>query len=325
MKTITREYGQSTYVANKPDQIDLPRDYAQNDIDFELYAKITIVAAQGGDDAGILADYAPAGLVSQISIRANGSDIIKSMTFQDMVIQTALRYGVLPNNTVLAAGTAQVGTECYIYGRLDFSMFRTIKPYDTLFNSRRLISLQCLIQWGNDQTIYADDKGTNTTTIVSASLTLSGKEAVGLDANTVLPVFKESTISADISAAQSEFKIPLNYAQDLYYRQLVILTKSEGVLVNTILNNIILRSGGVNFVNINARRLRNRNKIVLGMSTLITGCYVLDFSEDGRLNDSIETAGLSSLDLILDVNHPGTKDTIRVITNESIKPTVAAK
>jgi hypothetical protein len=53
-----------------------------------------------------------------------------------------------------------------------------------------------------------------------------------------------------------------------------------------------------------------------------TGYYAVDFCEDGRLGDALDTSGLSSLDCILEVAHPGTTDIIKVYTTEIIRPTV---
>lgn len=317
MRTITREYGQKTYTANQQETIPLPRDYAQNDIMVELAANITIAS---GSSSGVLKDYAPAGLIQSINIRANGSDVIKSLSFQDIVIQTALRYGVVNKNTLMPDGGILGATDYYVYGRIDFSMFRTIKPYDTIFNSKRLTSFDAIIQWGNAASMYAT-AGDRTVTINSATVTLYGKEAIGIAADQVFPVFKESTILSTISATSSEHKIALNYASDLSYRQLVLLGFDDGVLSNSVINNVKLQSGGVVFVNINSRRLQARNQTLLGIA-IPAGQYVLDFAEDGRINDSLDTAGLSSLDLILDVTAASTQNTVKVLTNEIIVPTV---
>jgi hypothetical protein len=328
MRTLQREYGQEAFVSGQQKTINLPIDYAQADIMVEFKANITITDP-GGGAAGTVSDHAPAGLVSSINIRANGSDVIKSFSLIDAIYQSQIRYGVLPLQSVMANGNVKAATDYYVTARIDFAMYGTVKPYDTVFNSKRLTSLQALIQFGSASDCYADAKGTMTTVVNSGTITLYGKEAVGIDPEAVFPVFKESTIASTVTATTSEFKIPLNYAQDLSYRALTLRGIVDGVSSNAILNNVKLQSGGVVFLNVNAARLRARNTLCAGLS-MPTGCYEIDFAEGahaalGRINDSLDTSGLSSLDLILDVTKSGTVSIVKVVTKEIIVPTVVKK
>lgn len=317
MRNLLREYGQKTWVSGGQDSLDIPRDYAINDIMLEFAGSIIV---SGGTTNGTPKSFCPAGLVKQLDLRANGRDTIKSMAFEDIVAQTTIRYGTLPNNTLMTSG-AQATYPYYIYGIMNLAMWGTVKPFDTLFNANPLTSLTLQITWGVQADLYTSVAGDRTHTI-TGTLSVLGKEVVGVPSQQLFIVFKEATINAPVAASSSEFKIPLNYARDLSYRGLTLRARVDGAEVNTVVNNIKLQSGGVIFINVNGRRLAARNKSMFSLETWLTGFYVIDFCEDGRIGDSLDTSGLSSLDLILDVTKSGTTCEIKVITQELIVPTV---
>ena len=60
------------------------------------------------------------------------------------------------------------------------------------------------------------------------------------------------------------------------------------------------------------------------INNLRDGWYILEFVRDGRLTECLDTSRLSSLELILDVNNPGTTDVITVMPVELIVPPVEA-
>jgi hypothetical protein len=315
MRNITRELGQSTIVASGQDTIVLPRDYAYVDILVELAATLTYTA---GTTAGVVRDLAPAQLLRQIEIRANGRDVIKSLDFEGLCRLTQLRYGTSGNNTILV-GTAT--TACYIYGIIPFAMWRSVKPFDTLFNAKPLTTLEAILTYGAISDCFTTTYDA-TYALSLATVYLSGREAVGLQDNAILPVNKESAQEATFTATATDFPINLNYAKDLAYRSIVLRAKIDNVVSNAVINAVQLKSGGVIFFNMNSRRLRARNKYIYSQETMPTGYYVIDFCEDGRLGDSLDTSGLSSLTLLIDGTQSGTTDKIKVYTTEIIIPTV---
>jgi len=317
MRNLTREVGSKAFVASGQETINLPRDYAYVDIMVELDCLITV---SGGNTSGTLADNAPAQLIKTIEIRANGRDVIKSLDYSGLVRLTQLRYGTAPNNTILASGDNQTNTHCYVYGIIPQAMWRSVKPFDTLFNAKVLSTYEAIISFGATADIYST--AGNRTTAATGTVYLTCRESVGLPDNTILPINKEGTIESTVTATATEHKIPLNYAKDLSYRALVLRTLDGGAVSNSIINNIKLQSGGVIFYNVNGTRTRNRNKLIYSVETMPTGYYAIDMCEDGRLGDSLDTSGLSSLDLILDVTVGSGTTKIKVYTTEIILPTV---
>lgn len=318
MRNLIREIGSKAWVSNGQETINLPRDYAYIDLMVELNAKITIASANAAE---VLADNAPAQLLKTIEIRANGRDVIKSLDFAGLIRLTQLRYGTAPNHTVLATAGNQANTECYVYAIIPQAMWRAVVPFDTLFNAKPLSTYEAILTFGAVADILTT-AGAAALTVVAATVYISSKEAVGLEADKILPINKEATIESTITATATEHKISLNYAKDLAYRALVLRAHDANCLSNAIINNIKLQSGGVIFYNMAGRRTRNRDKLIYSVETMPTGYYAIDFAEDGRLADSLDTSGLSSLDLILDVTVGSGTTKVKVYTTEIITPTV---
>lgn len=322
MRNLVREVGFKTYSASGQETLSMPRDYAYIDIMIELYAKITVAS---GNTSGTLRDLAPAQLLRHLELRANGRDVIKSLDFESLSRLTHIRYGTAPNNTLLVNGDAQTNTECYVYAILPLAMWRSVKPFDTLFNAKPLSTLELIMTFGTIADIYCDDApGNRTSSVVEARVYIASKESVGLEANAVLPLNKEALIESEVTATSTEHKIQLNYAKDLAYRCLVLKAMEYNCVRNTVVNDIQLKSGGVIFYRLAGRRTRARNKSIFAVETMPTGYYVIDFCEDGRLADSLDTSGLSSLDLVLDVTKLTGTTKIRVYTTEVIVPTVVS-
>ena len=317
MKNLTREIGSKAYVSGGQETISMPKDYAYVDIMVKLAAAVTV---SGGNTSGTLADNAPAQLLKTIEIRANGRDVIKSFDFAGIVRLTQIRYGTAPNNTVMANGDNQSATACYVYAIIPCAMWRAVVPFDTLFNVKPLTTLEAILNFGTTADIYS--AAGNRTTTATGTVYLACREAVGLDENAVLPINKEATSQYEVTGTTTEFKISLNYAKDLLYRAIFLRSTDTGVVENDIINNIKLQSGGVVFYNLSSITVRNRNKLIYGLETMPTGYYGIDFCEDGRLADSLDTSGLSSLDLILDVTVGSGTTYIKVYTTEIIRPLV---
>lgn len=319
MRNLTREVGQRTWVSSGQETIDLPRDYAYIDLLVELVATITVTA---GTTAGTVLDVCPAQMIKNIQIIANGRDTIKSLDFEALVRLTHLRYGTAPNNT-LFGGTAT--TTCYVYAIIPFAMWRSVVPFDTLFNAKPLTTLQMILTFGTVADIFDSGASYDYTYSGAGTVYVSSREAVGLNPDAILSVNKESVQESTVTATTSSHQIGMNYAKDLYYRSIVLRCTQDGQVSNGILNDIELKSGGVIFFKLNARRDRARYKNIYGVETMPTGYYAIDFCEDGRLGDALNTSGLSSLDLILDVTNTADVDKIRVYTTEVIVPTVVTK
>ncbi len=330
MKTLERHLGQLTYTAGATSTLQIPRNYAFRRLSFHLDANVTIAASAS---AGTPKDSCPAQLVSNITIRANGRDVIKSMDLETLHRLTERRHGVRPFINSLPSGYAAVTQAVDAHAFLDFSMWDCIRPIDTLLQSRGLATLEMIVTWGQPDDIMTDAfTGGTGCSVNSAILYVSAEEYVAVPAAMNFSVNKEYQIRSVIGAASDNHQIALPVGN--MYRSFLIKTHSDGVNVNTILDNIQIKSGTEVFKNIRAVQLQMDNRIEFGLQLpkandtvnrlyqegILAGYYHLEFVRDGRLTEALDARQLSSLELVLDVNAPGTVDVIDVYPVELIAP-----
>ena len=82
MKILEREIGSIDFAENQTRTLQLPRNYAYDQLNLLLIAKMSRTAT--GADAGESKDSAPAQLVKNIQIRANGRDVIKNYDMETL-------------------------------------------------------------------------------------------------------------------------------------------------------------------------------------------------------------------------------------------------
>lgn len=351
MKILEREIGTIEYAENQTRTLQLPRNYAYRALDLVLSTKLTRAATAA--DGGTCKDSAPAQLVKNIMIRANGRDVIKNIDFETLHRLTQIRHGVRPHIYAhdWLGYTDAADKEMKVAGRIDFEMWKAIRPIDTLLDSAGLATLELIIQWGtgldtmNDA--YPGSGGSaESVTVTSAILYVASVESVGVPAGTVFMTNKEYMIRKQVTAASSRFQIDLPVSN--LYRDFVIKTHSDGDQVDTILpfnltnqNTITLQAGTEVFKYRVAGCLQCANRVESMLEVperigsgaalnhaqqelVLEGYYHLEFVKDGRLTECLDTSKLSSLQLILDVANPGTEDFIDVYPCELIAPPLPA-
>ena len=334
MKILEREIGTITYVASQTRTLMLPRNYAYRSLSLELIAQVDTSA---GASAGGPKDSCPAQLVQSIEVRANGRDVIKKIDLETLHRLTQLRHGVRPRVDGLASGFAeQVDAEVDVHAILDFAMWRAIRPIDTLLDSAGLATLDLVVTFGAPNDIMFDAYD-GTITVDSATLRVSSIESVGVPAASRFMINKEYQLRSQINAASTNHQIQLPVGN--LFRSFVIKTHSDGCQVDTILNNIQLKSGTEVYKNRDALALQKDNRVECGIEVsevdgsaaavdhyylthVLEGYYLLEFVKDGRLTEMLDTTRLSSLELVLDVNNPGTTDLIDVYPVELVLPAI---
>ena len=348
MKILEREVQTLEFADNQTRTIQLPRNYAYRKLNLNLIAAIY---REAGATGGGSKDSAPAQLVKNIQIRANGRDVIKNYDMESLHRMNEICHGVRPHidcddwagYAVITSGNKiEVSVSAYI----DFEMWRAIRPIDTLLDSAGLATLELIITWGtgNDTMNDAYDPAGAGVTVDECVLHVSTVESVGVPAGTPFMTNKEYMIRSQVTAASARHQIQLPVSN--LYRHLIIKTHSDGDQVNTILpftlaaqNTITLQAGTEVFKYRMAGALKNDNRVdcelqvpellTQGAAAAIdhrlteyslTGYYLLEFVKDGRLTECLDTARLSQLELILDVANPGTDDFIDVFPCELIRP-----
>lgn len=345
MKILEREIGSITFAANQTRTLALPRNYAYRTLQLLLVCNMTR-ATTATTSTNEPKDSAPAQLVKNIMIRANGRDVIKNYDMESLHRMCQFRHGVRPyiNAVDWAGGDDAATKDLEIYAQIDFAMWRAIRPIDTLLDSAGLATLELIITWGTGMDTMDDawqaEAGAEVT-VHSGELYIASVESVGVPAGTKFMTMKEYMIRSQVNAASSKHQISLPTSN--LYRSFILKTHSDGQNVNTIMphpKTITIQAGTEVFKYRIAHFLKMDNRLdfqqeipenLAAQGTALDhylyelsheGYYLLEFVKDGRLTECLDTSKLSSLDLILDVAHPGTDDFVDVYPCELIRPPV---
>lgn len=350
MKILEREIGSIEYVAGQTRTLPLPRNYAYRTLSLLLIADLTRTTT-AGTSAYLCKDSAPAQLVANIMIRANGRDVIKSFDMETLHRMDESRHGCRPYIYAhdWAGGDDAADKVLKVAAQIDFEMWRAIRPIDTLLDSAGLATLELIVQFGTGMDTMCDDWQGETgaqVTVNEARLYVGSVEAVGVPAGTKFMTNKEYMIRSQITAASAKHQIPLPVAN--LYRSFILKTHTDGEQTDLILpfslanqNTITLRAGTEVFKYRIAGCLQADNRLERQMQIperigsgaaldhalqelLQEGYYLLEFVKDGRLTECLDTSKLSSLTLELDVAHPGTNDFVDVYPCEILMPPLPA-
>ena len=344
MKILEREIGSIDFAENQTRTLQLPRNYAYRCLDLLLMVKLSRAAGSTGGPK----DSSPAQLVRNIMIRANGRDVVKNYDMESLHRLNEQRHHVRPyiSAEAMSGYGALTDEMVYVSARIDFEMWDAVRPIDTLLDSAGLATLELIVTWGSGLDTMNDTFDGASVTITSASLFVSSVEAVGVPAGTAFMMNKEWMVRSQVTAASARHQIQLPVSN--LYRSIVLKTHSDGDQVNTILpfglanqNSITLQAGTEVFKFRIAGGLQASNRLdaELQIPELTAsaaalnhrllennqeGYYNLEFVKDGRLTECLDTSKISSLELILDVAHPGTDDFVDVYCTELIRPAVEA-
>lgn len=354
MKILEREIGSIDYAENQTRTLPLPRNYAYRCLDLILIAKLTRTATT--PDGGDAKDSAPAQLVKNIVIRANGRDVIKNYDMETLHRLNQMRHHTRPfiDAEAWSGYTDAADKVLQVSARIEHEMWDAIRPIDTLLDSAGLATLELIITWGTGlDTMTYDYPGSGgsgeSVTVTSATLYVASVESVGVPAGTVFMTNKEYMIRSQVTATSNRHQIFLPVSN--LYRSIVLKTHSRDVQVNTIIpwgitnqNAITLKSGTEVFKFRIAGFLQASNRLDYEMEVpeimsdaaalnhrleeqALEGYYILEFVKDGRLTECLDTSKLSDLTLELDVVSVDTVDKldfIDVYLTELIRPPAPA-
>jgi len=155
MKLLERDIGSIVYAENQPRTLQLPRNYAYRALSLKLIADLTWTETT----AGSVMDSAPAQLIRNIVIRANGRDVIKNYDMESLHRLCQIRYGVRPKITSPISTSALSDQDLEVHAVIQFEMFRAVKPVDSLLDSSGLATLELIITWGTGANVMGGAYG----------------------------------------------------------------------------------------------------------------------------------------------------------------------
>jgi len=338
-KVLERELGSITFAASQTRTLQLPRNYAYRGLSLKLVCNLTRLTT-AGTDVNDPCDCAPAQLIKNLQVIANGRDVIKNIDFETLHRANQIRCGTRPyiSATNWSGGADKAAIDMIIHAYISFEMWRAIHPVDTLFDSAGLATLDLIITFGTgmdtmDATWQA--RAGAAVTVNSATLYIAAIEEVGIPAGTSFLINKEYKLRRQVTATSNNFQIDLPVGNA--FRAFIIKTISDLRPVNTILNNIKIKSGTEVYKNRIASFLQMDNRLFNQLEVpetwnlaaaedhwlienLLEGYYLVEFCPDGRLTQCLDTSRLSSLEFELDVTAVGTTDLIEILPCEIIRP-----
>jgi len=312
------------FANNSRQSMDLPRDLLYHHLGIRLKGEVDIVTAV----TTAWAD-APWSLIRRIEIVADGKDTIKSIEGEFLRNFNRIFYGTDPAASAMPTAVA-ANQPFNAFMHLPFEMPRSVRPIDTLLDSRRLSTFQMVVTWGDSNSVYSANPANATITPADTTLEVSAMQSFGLDGP--FAAHKQLNISKDVTQVDPNFQIILPVGN--LFRAFLVTARNYGVAPanvepgtgsNVVIQKLTLRSGTEVFFNKNSFETQDDNKRLYGIENWPAGWYVIEFAPDGLLTESLNTSGFSSLDLLLDVLNPATTNRIKVYPIEVIAPPAPAR
>jgi len=312
-----RTVGTINYAANTEKSLDMPRKNLYRSIILEVAGSFTIdtlgapVLYTGGAHG---CAFRP---VKRVELIANGRDTIKSISLQALAMKNFIHKGcpcVFEEPDITAAQAVTFGGVVQMF----LASPRAIRQIDTLLNSNRLSTLELRATFGDEDDLWST--APTAVSLFDCDINVALSETIRLDGrDEPYMTYKENYVEKQITGATSSFQILMGVGNR--YRGFLIETESDGEMVDTILNILTLKSGTDYYHKLTRKQIRGINQQnKLGGADTLTGYYYVDFTEEGRLVDSLDASILSQLEFELDVNAPGTLDYVRIYPDEIIVP-----
>jgi len=306
-----RKQGNVDYQANSKVSLSLSRGMIYR----ELYLKLS------GDTLAAIAENTQAltlqgdewGIIKRIDLIANNTDVLRSISGNQLWWLNYFLYGVPPHVTPrVGDGVADPDFESYLV--LPLWMPRSLRPMDTALDARELSDLKLEITWGSETDIFATCALGWTTEPV---LEVHSLESFG--AKGPFSQWRVYAIEKTITATEAQFQVQLPVGP--MYRGFLMNFTDAGKDANDILNNFKIISGTTVFADIPANLLHRADRTRMSCSRFwhdailgvydglrrgttynsLEGWFFYDHVTDGYLSESIDTLGFSEFELELNV------------------------
>lgn len=279
------------FVADAQRTLDLPRNNVIRGLYLRLTGRVTTTATA---PVG-LRSHAEHRLIRRIEIVANGKDTIKSHPFLFSKMLTNFDFGT-PSEIATIGVTVSTNFDFIATAFVPFAFTRAKRPVDGALDARRLQTLDLRVTFGNINDVYATPNGA---TITNTVLNVVTHEYINAPVDFQAFLNKHSTIEREVTAttASLQERLPV----DRIYRRFFLYSEEGMVARNDIINNITLQSGSFVFKSLESRILQSQMKVQSANELIIPGLYVIEAITDGRIVESINTMGMSSLEFVLNV------------------------
>lgn len=308
-----RKQGNVQYQANNKESISLSRGMIYRELYLKLTGNVTPVNAAGNTQALTLTGD-EWGCVKRIDLIANNTDVLRSISGNQLWWLNYFMYGVPPDVTPVLGDAAAVAVPFASHLILPLWMPRSLRPMDTALDARELSDLKLEITWGD----YTDIQAAATAFATEPILEVHSLESFG--AKGPFSQWRVYAIEKTIAATAAQFQVQLPVGP-MYRGFLMNFTDAEKD-ANDILNNFKIISGTTVFADIPALMLNELDRLRMSIPRFwddgaaaglydalrrgstynsLEGWYFYDHVTDGYLSESIDTLGFSEFELELDV------------------------
>ena len=310
-----RPQGNVLYQANSKVSIPISRGMIYRDLYFKYYGSVTPVNAAGNSQALTLHGD-EWGVIKRIDLIANNTDVLRSISGNQLWWLNYFMYGVPPNVIPALGDDTAVEVPWASYLVLPLWMPRSLRPMDTALDARELSDLKLEITWGD----YTDIQVAATAFTIDPVLEVHSLESFG--AKGPFSQWRVYAIEKTIAATAAQFQVHLPVGP-MYRGFLMNFTEGAGAAIadtGAILNNFKIVSGTTVFADIPAELLSHGDRLKQSVSRFwdnggeaydglrrgttfnnLEGWYFYDHVTDGYLSESIDTLGFSEFELELDV------------------------
>lgn len=314
-RNVIRRVGQVDFTAvNQVKSLDLPR----KDFYRSLILKLTVVDTITTLGSPVLYANTPSQFIKRIEVIADGKDTIKSINMRALVFKNFFNFCTYPRRVVPTLSAAALTWTLTVI--LPFSLLRAIREIDTILDSGKLSTFELRVTGGDSADFYSTLPTARAFT--SASLEVLVSEAIKFDTKPITPsVYKELSIEKQMGATTAEFQILLPVGN--IYRGFMIEAESNKVLVNTLIQDIQIRSGTTVFFKGPWNTVRDTNALLNNMeSVAFDGMAYIEFCPEGRMVDALDASKLSMLEAIFQTTYLTSTDFVRIYPDEIIVPSL---
>lgn len=279
-----------------------------------LFFRAQFTITNGGVAPVTAKPFALARLFKRIDLAINGQDIIQTIDGPGLVARSILEYGVRPYGMDTAVNMgAGAATTYEIVLPLSQVLPRAIGPRDAALDFRKINQALINVTWGDINDIYVTP---NAAAISAVTCEVVGEFLAYPKETDTFMLRDIASFEHQVNGANSDFA-PYPIDRGGYWlRSFNMMTDSNDVLVDTIINNVILKGG--NFVFHDRARVFFRadqaHKYQLPVAERQAGLYRVECTLLGSNQTLIYMGNPSSPDLFLRFNvaHPGATDYIRI-------------
>lgn len=272
-------------------------------------------------------------LISRIDIIANGDQVIRSVTGEELQWLNYFWFG--PRRLSTALGNNADSTSAKAFDStliMPFRMPGSVKPMDTALPSHLLSNLRIEVTWA---ATTAMDGGGGVHTTSGIKLVASSVESVGDDGPFFgSRIFRADQLSTLSSGQEKQIHLPVGNM----YRGFLLHTYTSGGVDVDAIDQIVLRSGMNRLVDIKTEPMREAHLLrtnkrpttvdlvaaadvaeeqpFISPDSKVNGWYWLDLLDNHKMSELVDTFGLS--ELVLETTMDATAATLDILAFEVV-------